>query len=63
MKNALVSPDNSASTQDWHAWLEELQEMPQTAAVRQAAKRAEQVLNTRKRQTIASHHSAHLPAH
>lgn len=49
MSTTLESPDTSAPTQDWQAWLEELSDMRQTAEVKAAARRAQQVLNARRR--------------
>ncbi|WP_157649586.1 hypothetical protein [Burkholderia ubonensis] len=48
MSNLLESPDSSAPTQDWRAWLDELKEMRQTAEVKAAVHRAQQVLNSRR---------------
>lgn len=48
MSNFLEFPDSSASTEDWRAWMDELKDMRQTADVKSAIRRAEQVLNTRR---------------
>lgn len=42
----LESPEISAPRQDWLAWLDELKEMPRTAAVSTAIARAEKVLRS-----------------
>jgi hypothetical protein len=44
----LEYPDTSASTADWRAWLEELQDMRQTAEVKYAIRQAEQLLKSRR---------------
>ncbi|KWA84227.1 hypothetical protein WL29_22975 [Burkholderia ubonensis] len=49
MSTTLESPDSSAPTQDWQAWLEELSDMRQSAEVKAATRRAQQVLNSRRR--------------
>ncbi|KVP17129.1 hypothetical protein [Burkholderia ubonensis] len=48
MSTLLESPDSSAPTQDWRAWLDDLMEMQQTAEVKSAVRRAQQVLNSRR---------------
>lgn len=42
----LESPEVTAPRQDWLAWLDELKEMPRTAAVSTAIARAEKVLRS-----------------
>jgi len=44
----LEYPESSASSADWRAWLEELQDLRQTAEVKSAIRQAEQVLKSRR---------------
>ncbi len=48
MSYQLASPDSSAPAQDWRAWLEELRDLSPTKEVKNAMRRAEQMLKSQR---------------
>lgn len=48
----LAAPEQSAHTNDWLAWLQELTAMPQTVEVRKALRQAKNVLSLRRHKQV-----------